>query len=503
MNPIENNSINKQQQSSEQSRCEDVLDELANRIFSGDTFWVSCLDKILTNSVILKNQDAAKINEIENLRHFGHALVLFKDSNLRDIASECFQIESQYMRHQVLKHFEKKAGKEKSEELRNLLPIDQDKINKIILKYMHLRGRPMKKIGGLCFGFCLLHMYYFFLGKPDEFYRRLQRVISIDVSQWKSLSSKKYEDLTKDQKEFEHLVNDLLYLQAEFLERNQAFPLEVLKIVTDKDDIKKLDYQEQCTGYFSSVELTNFLENVGKANPAAKKYLLIGGEAHIVSVSFEGKNAYFYDSNNCFRKVINVDSGMKDLARRIICSLRAEDQALYIYVISQEKLQITPPKLTKSFINRKTQKGPTPLYMAARARNKGLVSSLIDAGADVNALGNYGHTPLMSAVSEGHLDVVKLLIEKGADINKKVKGATALTIAARKGHLDIVSLLIEKEADFEPNNKFGNTPIWYAYRFNHKKVYNDLKQRGAKISRLKKIFYKIRLFLKRFLPIEL
>ncbi len=501
MNPIENNSINKQQQSSERLRLEAVLDELANRIFSGDTFWVDCLDQIFSKPATLQAQDSAMINLFEDFSHFGQALVLFKDSNPRDIASECFKIESQYMMHQVLKHFEKRADEKKYVELRNHLSIDQGKINKMILKYMRLRGRPMKKIRGLCFGFCLLHLYYFFLDKPDEFYGRLQRVKAIDISHWKSLSSKKYEDLTEDQKEFEHLINDLFYLFGKFPNRSQAFPLEALKIVTEHDEIKQLDYQEQCVGCFSLAELTNLLENVGKADPAAKKYLLICGDKHIVSVSFEGKNAYFYDSNNCFRKVINVDSGMEGLARRIIRSLGEEGQSLYIYVISQGQLQILTPQLTDRFINRKSQKGRfTPLYMAARAGNKVLVGSLINEGAAVNV---NGFTPLMAAALNGHLDVVKLLIQEGADINKKAKGATALTYAAQNGHLDIVQALIQNRADIESKSKYGNTPIWHAYRFNHPEVVKELKQQGAKISRFKKIFYKICLFLIRFLPIDI
>ena len=70
--------------------------------------------------------------------------------------------------------------------------------------------------------------------------------------------------------------------------------------------------------------------------------------------------------------------------------------------------------------------------------------ALIEAGADVNKATDVGATPLYIAAQNGHEAVVRALIELGADINKaKDDGWTPLFIAAEKGHETVVRALIE------------------------------------------------------------
>lgn len=61
----------------------------------------------------------------------------------------------------------------------------------------------------------------------------------------------------------------------------------------------------------------------------------------------------------------------------------------------------------------------TPLIAAARAGHAGMVSLLLDRGADIEARGEAGQTALMQAVRAGQMDIAVLLVERGADAGAK------------------------------------------------------------------------------------
>jgi ankyrin repeat protein len=69
-----------------------------------------------------------------------------------------------------------------------------------------------------------------------------------------------------------------------------------------------------------------------------------------------------------------------------------------------------------------------------------MVEFLISHGANINAKTDRGSTPLHLAAEQGHKDIVKLLIDKGANINvKDVYGRTPLDSAW--GRMDIIEML--------------------------------------------------------------
>ena len=138
--------------------------------------------------------------------------------------------------------------------------------------------------------------------------------------------------------------------------------------------------------------------------------------------------------------------------------------------------------------------GVTTLMIAAGAGRMESVASLIDAGADVNAVSKNGTTALMAASAQGHLDIVKLLIENGADVNARTletftigaiavpKGTTALSEAAHGGFSDVVAFLIENGADV--NAKDEDTDIdalFLAAEMGHMPVVKILVENGADV----------------------
>jgi ankyrin repeat protein len=89
--------------------------------------------------------------------------------------------------------------------------------------------------------------------------------------------------------------------------------------------------------------------------------------------------------------------------------------------------------------------------------------SAINAGANVNALGQWQQTPLHYAAMADDADIARLLIEKGADVNALDKGQhTPLHWAAIRGHINVARLLIENGADVNARDDQQKTPLDWA-----------------------------------------
>ena len=112
------------------------------------------------------------------------------------------------------------------------------------------------------------------------------------------------------------------------------------------------------------------------------------------------------------------------------------------------------------------------LQDAAETGNVERVRTLINQGADVNAVGTSGKTPLMYAATRGHDAVLELLLQKGADVNAKAKatgltpswqsGWTALMYAANHGNCTAVHTLIAKGANADITADDGATVLMQA-----------------------------------------
>ena len=75
------------------------------------------------------------------------------------------------------------------------------------------------------------------------------------------------------------------------------------------------------------------------------------------------------------------------------------------------------------------------------------VKSLIDTGANIEAIDNDGKTALMLASLRGHTEIAKLLVSKGAGVNiKDPAGDSALLRASLNGNTELVEFLIANGA---------------------------------------------------------
>jgi len=110
---------------------------------------------------------------------------------------------------------------------------------------------------------------------------------------------------------------------------------------------------------------------------------------------------------------------------------------------------------------RRAEKGPPTVWKACAAGDLGLVRSLIEDGADVNAPDPaLGVTPLSYAALFGRDEVVAMLLQKGADANRANRdGGTALHGAAFLGRADIARELLKSGADPKKRNERGETAL--------------------------------------------
>ncbi|XP_060056660.1 ankyrin repeat domain-containing protein 12 isoform X2 [Erinaceus europaeus] len=122
----------------------------------------------------------------------------------------------------------------------------------------------------------------------------------------------------------------------------------------------------------------------------------------------------------------------------------------------------TPSSSTrqKDKVNKRNERGETPLHMAAIRGDVKQVQELISLGANVNVKDFAGWTPLHEACNVGCYDVAKILIAAGADVNTQgLDDDTPLHDSASSGHRDIVKLLLRHGGNPFQANKHGERPV--------------------------------------------
>lgn len=124
----------------------------------------------------------------------------------------------------------------------------------------------------------------------------------------------------------------------------------------------------------------------------------------------------------------------------------------------------------------------TALIHAATNCNFAAVSKLIELGAKVNTKDDAGRTALIWAANNGDAESVAKLLESGANVDEKDNaGNTALTVAATFNHPNCISVLYSKGANIEIEVEKGMTPLIIAAQSNHVRCITKLVELGAKV----------------------
>lgn len=111
--------------------------------------------------------------------------------------------------------------------------------------------------------------------------------------------------------------------------------------------------------------------------------------------------------------------------------------------------------------------GKTLLIIAVESQSPDMIVYLLEAGANINLVGENGRTALIASTIKGYDNIAKQLVESGADIDRQNNnGSTALYYAAKYDRGIIADLFIEKGSDIHIINKYGESPIIAAVKRN-------------------------------------
>lgn len=140
------------------------------------------------------------------------------------------------------------------------------------------------------------------------------------------------------------------------------------------------------------------------------------------------------------------------------------------------------------------QPGASLLRSAStHARDPAVITTLVEAGADVNARDVWGFTPLHSAAENATPAAVKALVQAGADVNAPLRsfgrgldsrgGRTPLHIAASNPNPEVAAALIEAGADVAARSGiWTGTPLHLAARNPNPAVAALLLDAGANVN---------------------
>ena len=125
----------------------------------------------------------------------------------------------------------------------------------------------------------------------------------------------------------------------------------------------------------------------------------------------------------------------------------------------------------------------SPLLEASGGGCRDVVQFLLEHHADINLTNQNHKTPLWLASEEGELEVAQLLLQSGADIELcDDEGRSAFDIASENGHLEIVKLLLGSGAKVDTRDNDGWTPLKKASRWGYPDVVQPLLDHSAEVN---------------------
>lgn len=106
------------------------------------------------------------------------------------------------------------------------------------------------------------------------------------------------------------------------------------------------------------------------------------------------------------------------------------------------------------------------IYDACRDGDVEILSTLIKARTDINAVDNFGNTPLFYASASADPEIVEYLLSLGADPDiANSRGLTPVNVAMAFNRADNLALLLDSVRDVNSIDEANNTYLHYAVTY--------------------------------------
>ncbi|XP_070582296.1 uncharacterized protein [Ptychodera flava] len=125
--------------------------------------------------------------------------------------------------------------------------------------------------------------------------------------------------------------------------------------------------------------------------------------------------------------------------------------------------------------------GNTALHGAAAKGHVEILSVLIQAGGNIDAINDNGQTPLMESTGNNQIECIKYLIKAGANVSaQEDDGMSCLHLAAKLGHLEVIKVLLSTHRiEVNIQDEGGWSPLIWAAEHKQKEIVQYLLDHGA------------------------
>ena len=120
----------------------------------------------------------------------------------------------------------------------------------------------------------------------------------------------------------------------------------------------------------------------------------------------------------------------------------------------------------------------TALTHVAWIGRDGVVELLLENGADPNRREQHGRTALHIAVKHRYSGIMTMLVEHGADVDARAHSWTPLLLAAKHWWFQIPDYLVKKGANVNAADYHGRTALHWAAHHGDERLAQLLLQRG-------------------------
>ncbi|XP_014276725.1 tonsoku-like protein [Halyomorpha halys] len=272
-----------------------------------------------------------------------------------------------------------------------------------------------------------------------------------------------YVSLAQTYKDNNQLSNALQYFKKE-LELEEINSPEACKTLLNIAEIYQLqeNVEEMLATYSTAKSISSELTDLKLKRTVLKSFHYALTAANRVSEAEEVKREL-----NDLQLDVLMDSSDEEEDNTIqfgadICIDDLSDEEVANDVSKKAKLSRTRVR-HKGTLEKKNEKGETPLHVASINGNVSLVKRLIEQGHRVDVKDYSGWTPLHEACNHGHIEVVKVLLDNKAPINDRggahCDGVTPLLDAASNGSLDVIELLLSYGASPLMRTNRGETVL--------------------------------------------